>query len=416
MPTPAHGRARRLAETSLLAAIAVVLHMADLLLTMGVVGPLLCALPHAMATLRHGLGAGALTGLTSTCLLFFTGGPLEAAYHGGLFAVTGLMVGRAMRGDVRGAAAMVEGTVVVGLGAGAVTTALLEIMGVDEAGKLIPDFMVDGMDWVAGPVLALGEGNPLLPHLPGLAPPAARAAFVEDLVRLPGALFLAMGAVFFAFTWLVAVAVFRRTGIEGVAPSMPGRARLPPWVAILGIAAIAAGPRGPAWARTLQANVVMGVEVAAYAVGYLTIVSWSRGKPMRGLGGMILTLPLYYVTIWIGWMTALQPPLTQEEWDAPSPFELARADAERMRAARDEAIRAARAMDQAEAQARADDPDAAPPPASPEGERVRVLAPPGAAADPGPGEAPASSDPPGLSRRERRARKRRRKSGKGAGR
>ncbi len=292
----------RIAQTSLCAALAAILHMADLLLTQGLVGPLLCALPHALACRLHGPRTAATGSLAAAVAVGLLSGPFEGGYHLFLFGIPGVAAGRVHR-TPEGHRVILEGLLATFLGLGAVYFGLERLMGLEDVGSLVPSPFLAGVDFGPSLVRGLIEGHAWLATLPGMASPELRARQLDAMMEFPWGLLLVLASVWFGFCWLASARALSSLGLPVRVPPLPAAPRLPAWIPITYLVLAQAPAEGP-HAGTV-ANACLVLAAAGYAVGYLTLFHWSRGHPARVLPAMAFSLPLWFVTVWTGFLTAL---------------------------------------------------------------------------------------------------------------
>lgn len=307
-------RARRIAEPGLLAAVAAVLHLADFFLAAGMLGSVLCPLPHAMSTLRHGLRAGILGALAAVCTVLLVGGLPEGGWHLFLFVVPGVAAGWALGSDAPLPRVLLAGTVACALASAGTVYVLERLMGVPESLPLVGGQVVWLQDLAAMPMRWTG-GDPALDHIPGLVDPAIRAQELARLLEFPVGVFVAMGFVLFLTTWfLAALLAVRLPGLLGERPE--ARLRLPPlvlaprlplWVATLFLATYWPVARAPGWAEVARLNLQVVLGLGVYLCGYLNLLAAGRRTPGGALFAILVAMPFYYVTMWLGLLSALQP-------------------------------------------------------------------------------------------------------------
>lgn len=309
------GRARRIAEPGLLAAIAAVIHLADYFLAMGMIGSIVCPLPHVLNVRRHGMRAGLLGALCTLCLLLIIGGPVEAGFHLFLFVAPGLAAGWALSSERPLIRTLVIGTLVCGLGAAGTYYVLETLMGVPDSMKELGEWAVWAGDHAAWPFRWLV--GPDLRHewIPGLASLASKQRFADAVLALPFGLFLSLGFVVFYTTWFVAAFAVIRLGESAQAPPLPLAPRMPRTLALLFLVSACPLPTGaPPWARIAQANVFLMLALAAYLVGYLNLLVYARTRPGGALLAMLASLYLYYLSIWTGLLSALRSEADDKAW------------------------------------------------------------------------------------------------------
>lgn len=321
-------RARRIAEPGLLAAMAAIVHLADFFLSGGMLGAVLCPLPHAVTTLRHGLRAGLLGALTAVATLLLIGGPTEAAWHLFLFVVPGLSAGAAMAAPRPGGRTLAAGTFACGFSAAATTYVLEELMGLGEGLALLFETAASAMGYSA--LLFRGVGTPprAFDYVPGLASPAVREADFAVLMSAPVGVFLALGFLLFVTTWLLcAMAVSRIPGVldgaEATAISPPPvvlAPRLPRAVAAVFLLSYWPAPAAPPAWEVVRVNLQALLGLPTYIAGYLNLLPMGRFNPLWALFALAASLPFYYLAIWVGLLSSLRPPVdTQSDAPPPSP-------------------------------------------------------------------------------------------------
>lgn len=311
---PGSARARRVAEPAMFAAIAAVVHLVDYALTLGLFGMLLCPIPYALATLRHGTGRGALAGLVGSAAVLVIH-PIEGVLHLFLFALPGVAAGRALAPECPVARRILEGSLLAGFGLGVVTYAFGELAGFGKPEELFPGWLLDGATWSAGWARAILPPTSPIDHFPGVAPAAARASWVKDLLVFPAGFFLAAGGMWFYFAWFVSALLGIRTGHPVTPPPFPRVPRLPRVVVLVYLATLV--PLDPGTpARVAAANLGFLLGALCYGAGYMRLLAWGHGRPGRAPVVMLLAFPLYWATLWIGVLSSLFP-----EPEGPAPEE-----------------------------------------------------------------------------------------------
>ena len=318
-------RARRIAEPGLLAAVAAVLHLADFFLAAGMLGSVLCPLPHAMSTLRHGVRAGILGALAAVCTVLLVGGLPEGGWHLFLFVVPGVAAGWALGSEAPLPRVLLSGTVACALAAAGTVYVLERLMGVPESLPLVGGQIVWLQDMAAAPLRWTGDDPAALNHIPGLVAPSRRAHDLARLLEFPAGIFVAMGFVLFVTTWfLAALLAIRLPGILGERPS--ARLRLPPFmlaprlplvVAVLFLGSYWDVPGAPSWVEVARLNLQVVLGLAVYLCGYLNLLAAGRRTPGGALFAVLVAMPFYYVTMWLGLLSAVQPPSDTQK-DGPS--------------------------------------------------------------------------------------------------
>jgi hypothetical protein len=307
-------RARRIAEPGLLAAVAAVLHLADFFLAAGMLGSVLCPLPHAMSTLRHGLRAGILGALAAVCTVLLVGGLPEAGWHLFLFVVPGVAAGWALGSEGPLPRVLLAGTVACALASAGTVYVLERLMGVPESLPLVGGQVVWLQDLAATPLRWTGDDPAALNRIPGLVAPDVRAQELARLLEFPAGIFLAMGFILFLTTWfLAALLAIRLPGLLGETPGRTLRLpplklapRLPLSVAVLFLTTYWAVPDGPAWVEVARLNLQVVLGLVVYLCGYMNLLAAGRRTPGGALFAILVAMPFYYVTMWLGLLSALQ--------------------------------------------------------------------------------------------------------------
>jgi hypothetical protein len=307
-------RARRIAEPGLLAAIAAVVHLADYFLAMGMIGAVVCPLPHVLSVRRHGLRAGMLGALCTICVLAMIGGPVEAGFHLFLFVAPGLTVGWALSGEDPPLKVLAVGTFFCGLGAAGTYYVLEAAMGIPDSLLELGKFGVWAADWAATPFRWAGDAQPGLDFIPGLASLPVREHFTQSLLHLPLGIFLSLGFVVFYTTWFVAAYVVARLGEPMRPPPLPIAPRLPRLLALLYLATFWNPPGMAPWMGTLWANLNLLLALTAYVAGYLNLLAYARGRPLGAMLAMLASTVFYYFSVWIGLLSALRSEADDKAW------------------------------------------------------------------------------------------------------
>lgn len=305
-------RARRIAEPGLLAAIAAVLHLADLLMAMGMLGSIFCPLPHALSVKRHGLRAGALGAMSAVFALGILGTPVEGAYHLFLFVMPGLAAGWALRSEAPLGRVVAAGSLACALGVAGTYLVLERATGMPDSLEKMGSTAVWAADWTAAPFRWASGDEPRLDLVPGLASPAAHQAQVEALLAFPAGIFLALGTLVFLTSWMVAALMVARLGEPGRAPPVPLGARLPRGLALLYLASFWAPPGESRGVQVLRANLNLMLAGVTYLAGYLSLLAGARGRPGGALLALVAAMPFYYLSIWAGLLSSLRAPADAE--------------------------------------------------------------------------------------------------------
>lgn len=305
-------RARKISEPALLGAIAAVLHLADVFLAMGMIGSLLCPLPHALAVFRHGKRTGALASLASVAAVSLFTGILQGASHLFLFVAPGFAAGVALRQKDRWHS-ILYGTSWASLGVAASYYLIEMVLGLTDIKfwKLPEELLA----LVASPFRYLQPDERLFSLVPGLASEDLRHQFLVDLLKAPIGLFVLVGFMSFYLIWLVATALLQRLGETTETPPLPLTPKMPLWLGVsYGIGATSLLPPGY-WADCLEANLQFLAMSAAFLVGFLHLLLYARTRP----GGILWLLAgvycFYFISIWVGFLTCLSSDAdTHQEW------------------------------------------------------------------------------------------------------
>lgn len=294
--------------------MAALIHMTDLLLALGMLGALLCPLPHTLAVYRHGLRTGGLAALAAAAALFAFGVPIEAAYHLLLFAIPGMAAGAALAGRGSLKWALVLGSAATAGGIAASYLILERLTGIPDALDQTRSLALAWLELVSWLPRAGGHPPAWFDVVPGLASPPLRAAWYDALVRLPFGIFLALGTMVFTACWVAGGILLLKLRETPRLPRLTTAPRLP-WSLFLVLVATSVTPlpQDP-WLGCLQANLWFSAAAAAYAIGYLHLLRFSHGHPLRGLLSLLASLALYYVAIWVGVLTTLNPPGDPALW------------------------------------------------------------------------------------------------------